>query len=92
MLIDCLGCKWTMILLNHIGRGVNRPGQLVRIVDGLTTKVLNQNLARMLQYGLVEKRVYAEIPPKVEYQLTPFGIELCEVLLKLKQLQSQYTE
>ena len=92
MLIDCLGCKWTMALLDHIGRGVNRPGQLVRIVDGLTTKVLNQNLTRMLKYKLLEKRVYAEIPPKVEYQLTPFGVEVYKVLLKLKALQSQYVK
>ncbi|MFZ3154999.1 winged helix-turn-helix transcriptional regulator [Pseudomonas sp.] len=91
MLIDCLGCKWTMVLLEHIVRGVNRPGKLVKLVEGLTTKVLNQNIARLLNYRVVEKRVYAEVPPKVEYQLTPFGLELYGILLKLKELQGKYS-
>lgn len=90
MLIDCLGCKWTLKLLDCISREVSRPGHLVREVDGLTTKVLNQNLTRMLDYGLLVKHVYAERPPRVEYQLTSFGVEIYQVLLKLKEIQGRH--
>lgn len=90
MLTDCLGCKWTAMLMVHISNGTNRPGQLVRKIDSLTTKVLNQNLARLVEYKLLEKFTYGEIPPRVEYQLISFGSDLLEILLQLKNLQKKY--
>jgi DNA-binding HxlR family transcriptional regulator len=83
MIVDCLGCKCTIILIENIDRGINRPGQLVKVAEGLTTKVLNQCLDRMISYGIIEKKSFAEIPPKVEYYLTPFGLELNELLLAI---------
>lgn len=90
MIIDCLGCKWTILLLEHIELGINRPGKLVKIADGLTTKVLNQCLNRMIDYEILEKQSFPEIPPKVEYYLTPFGLELNKLLLELKLLHNKY--
>jgi DNA-binding HxlR family transcriptional regulator len=90
MIIDCLGCKWTVLLLEHIESGINRPGKLVKIADGLTTKVLNQCLNRMIDYEILEKQSFSEIPPKVEYYLTPFGLELNKQLLELKLLHHKY--
>jgi len=90
MITDCLGCKWTILLMEHIAHGINRPGKLVKQTDGLTTKVLNQCLRRMINYGLLEKKSFAEIPPKVEYFLTPFGSELFQLLVEIKFLQTKY--
>ena len=92
MLVDCLGCKWTLLLLNYIDEGVDRPGKLVKLINGLTTKVLNENLTRMQTYGLIEKLVYDESPPKVQYKLTQFGLKLREVLEDVKRLQGQFMD
>lgn len=90
MIIDCLGCKWTMLLIENIAQGINRPGKLVKVADGLTTKVLNQCLNRMLNYGILEKHSFPEIPPRVEYYLTPFGLELNKLLLEIELLHNKY--
>lgn len=90
IIADCLGCKWTILLMKHIDRGVNRPGKLVKITAGLSTKVLNQCLNRMMSYGILEKKSFAEIPPKVEYYLTPFGSDLQKLLTEIELLQIKY--
>ena len=90
LIVDCLGCKWTIILMENIDRGINRPGQLVRVIEGLTTKVLNQCLNRMINYGIVEKKSFTELPLKVEYYLTPFGSDLNQILIEIKSLQAKY--
>lgn len=90
IILDCLGCKWTILLMSQIARGINRPGELVRVIDGLSTKVLNQSLTRMIDYQILDKKSFAEVPPRVEYSLTPFGLELWQLLLKLESLQAKY--
>ena len=90
MIADCLGCKWTILLMEQIAQGINRPGQLVRKCDRLSTKVLNQCLRQMIKYGIIEKKCFAQIPPKVEYALTPFGLELFQLLKEIELLQAKY--
>jgi DNA-binding HxlR family transcriptional regulator len=85
-----LGCKWTILLMEQIAEGINRPGKLVKVADGLTTKVLNQCLNCMINYGILEKKSFVEIPPKVEYYLTPFGADLLQLLKEIKLLQNKY--
>ena len=90
MISDCLGCKWTILLMENIASGINRPGKLVNTNDGLTTKVLNQCLNRMMDYGILIKKSFAETPPKVEYHLTSFGSELLQLLTAIRSLQHKY--
>src|SRR5262245_8459661 len=59
-------CKWSARILNLIRKGVNRPGAITRALDGLTTKVLNECLRRLIDFRLVERTSYPEIPPRVE--------------------------
>jgi DNA-binding HxlR family transcriptional regulator len=89
MFEDCLGCKWTIHLLLQIRCGINRPSALVKTTKGLTTKVLNECLTRLLQFGIVEKLVYPELPPRVEYSLTPFGQEFADILDRISALQQK---
>jgi DNA-binding HxlR family transcriptional regulator len=77
--------------MEKIDRGVNRPGQLVRHIDGLTTKVMNESLQRLIDYQVLVKQVFDEKPPRVEYELTPFGREVLEALQSLNALQSKYS-
>lgn len=85
---NVIGCNWTVHVLAQIRDGVNRPGQLVRSADGLTTKVLNERLAKLVRFGVLEKRSFAEIPPRVEYRITAFGRRLNRVLDEVKALQA----
>ena len=87
MVEDIVGCKWSLTTLELIQRGINRPGAMVREVDGLTTKVLNERLSKMVRYGILEKISYPEIPPRVEYQFTDFGKKFCLKLDDIKYLQ-----
>ena len=73
MVESIVGCKWSMHVLAAIRRGIARPGALERSAEGLTAKVLAERLTKLVRFGIVERRAFAEIPPRVEYRLTPFG-------------------
>lgn len=86
---DVVGCKWTLHVLAQVRAGVTRPGQLVRTAEGLTTKVLNERLAKLVRHGVLVKIAYPESPPRVEYQLTAFGTRLNTVLDAIEALQDE---
>jgi DNA-binding HxlR family transcriptional regulator len=62
----------------------------VKTKTGLTTKVLNECLVRLTQFGIIEKQSYPEIPPRVEYRLTPFGQEFAVILDQIEALQHKF--
>ena len=89
MVEDVLGCKWSLAVLDAVARGISRPGALERAIDGLSSKVLNERLRKLTRYGIVARRSYAEIPPRVEYRLTPFGRRFGGVLERIGALQRE---
>lgn len=89
MIESIVGCKWSLHVLGQIRRGVNRPGALVRTAPGLTAKVLNERLSKMLRFGILDKRVYPQIPPRVEYVFTPFGRRFIEILDDIERLKAE---
>ena len=62
---------------------------MVRSVDGLSTKVLNSCLRRNIEFGIIERTAYPEIPPRVEYVVTPFGNKFIRILDELEKLQEE---
>ena len=62
---------------------------MVRSVDGLSTKVLNSCLRRNIEFGIIERIAYPEIPPRVEYVVTPFGNKFIRILDELEKLQEE---
>ncbi|HXE80797.1 MAG TPA: helix-turn-helix domain-containing protein [Vicinamibacterales bacterium] len=86
---DVIGCKWTLHVLAQVRAGIVRPGRLVRTAQGLTTKVLNERLAKLVRYGVLEKISYPEKPPRVEYRLTPLGHRLNGILDAIDALQRE---
>lgn len=86
----CLGCKWTLHVLGQIRAGVNRPGALERSAPGLTAKVLQERLVKLVGFGILEKRIYAEVPPRVEYALTPFGERIAGVIEQLEAIRKEF--
>lgn len=87
MVESIVGCKWSLHVLAQIRRGVHRPGALARSAEGLTTKVLNERLAKMTRFGILERIAYPEVPPRVEYRLTEFGKKFTGLLDEVERLQ-----
>lgn len=85
---DILGCKWSLTVLGLIRSGVHRPGAMEHATDGLSAKVLNERLRKLVRYGIVDKHTFAELPPRVEYRLTDFGMKLCSVLDQIAALEA----
>jgi len=86
MVEDIIGCKWSLTVLGLVRAGVKRPGAMQRRVDGLTAKVLNERLRKLLRYRIIEREVFAEVPPRVEYRLTEFGKRFGGVLDQIAAL------
>ena len=89
MLEAIYGCKWSLTVYQLLASDINRPGEMVRNVDGLTTKVLNECLRKNIQFGILERISYNEVPPRVEYKVTKFGTKFMRILDELERLQSE---
>ncbi len=89
MVESIIGCKWSLSVLRLIRTGVNRPGEMQRRVDGLTTKVLNERLTKLYKFGIIDKKIYPETPPKVEYNFTEFGNKFLKIVDVVENLQSE---
>ena len=87
----CIGCKWTMHVLTQIRAGIHRPGQLQRTADGLTNKVLNDRLSKLVKLRIVERESFPEIPPRVEYRLTDFGDHFVQIFDQIDELQRKFS-
>lgn len=72
--------RWKTLIIRDLLDGTKRFSELMRSVGGISQKVLTSNLREMEADGLVHREVYAEVPPRVEYSLTPLGESLCPVL------------
>jgi DNA-binding HxlR family transcriptional regulator len=86
MVEDVVGCKWSLVVLDLVRRGVSRPGAMERSVEGLSTKVLNERLRKLVRYGILRREVFPEVPPHVEYHLTPFGERFSAVIDAIRDL------
>ena len=75
-----IGGRWKIPLIFHLMSGVRRFSELSRALTGVSQKVLTQQLREMERNGLVERKVYAQMPPRVEYALTPLGKSLKPVV------------
>ncbi|WP_435011417.1 winged helix-turn-helix transcriptional regulator [Tundrisphaera lichenicola] len=81
--LDVVGGTWKPIVLWQLAPGPRRFGELRRLVAGISEKMLIQQLWEMEADGIVSRRDFGEIPPRVEYALTPFGDTLVEALRPL---------
>jgi DNA-binding HxlR family transcriptional regulator len=87
MVETIVGCKWSLTVYQLLANDIKRPGEMVRSVEGLSTKVLNQCLRKNIDFGILEKISYPEIPPRVEYQVTDFGQKFMSIMDSLHELQ-----
>ena len=89
LLEDVLGCRWSVSVLLAVGRGVRRPGELERFIEGISTKVLGDRLRTFTRAGIMERQQFPEIPPRVEYQLTDFGKKFSRLIKEVGKLQAE---
>ncbi len=78
--LTLIGSKWKVLILRDLMPGTKRFGELRRSIGGVSQKVLTVQLRDMEACGLVNRRVYAEVPPRVEYSLTELGRSLRPIL------------
>lgn len=78
--VELIGGRWKIIILWYLFQDIKRFSELQRSLHGVTQKVLTQQLRDMELDGLVTRTVYAQVPPKVEYSLTPLGVSLKPVV------------
>jgi DNA-binding HxlR family transcriptional regulator len=81
--LTVIGGKWKVIILWHLQGKVKRFGELQKSIAGISQKMLTQELRDLEESGLVFRKVYPVVPPRVEYSLTEFGRSLAPVLEQL---------
>ncbi|MFG6401200.1 winged helix-turn-helix transcriptional regulator [Microbacterium sp. P04] len=84
-LLDRIGDRWTVLIIGTLSEGPRRFSDIRRSVEGISQKMLTQTVRGLERDGLVTRTVYAEVPPRVEYALTPAGETLREPLKALEQ-------
>jgi DNA-binding HxlR family transcriptional regulator len=81
--LDILGGKWKVFILSQLVQGTRRFGELKKAIPAVTQKMLTQQLRELEEVGLIDRKVYPEVPPRVEYALTDHGRTLGPVLAAL---------
>jgi DNA-binding HxlR family transcriptional regulator len=81
--LELLSGTWTVLVVHVLATGTHRYGMLKKRIEGITHKMLAQTLRGLERDGILRRRVYAVVPPKVEYTLTPLGKTLVPVLERL---------
>ena len=82
-LLDRIGDRWTVLIVGALDPGPQRFSALAARVGGISQKMLTQTLRSLERDGFVTRTVYPEIPPRVEYSLTPLGVELSGAMAPL---------
>lgn len=88
--LTLIGDKWKVLILRDLLPGTKRFGELRRSVGQVSQKVLTAQLRQMEESGLIARKVYAEVPPRVEYSLTELGRSLWPILDAMKAWGESY--
>ncbi len=90
--LEVIGGKWKGVILFHLLGGTKRFGQLSRLMPAVTQRMLTRQLRELEADGIVVRAAYPEVPPRVEYSLSPFGKTLAPVLQVLRGWGSEYLD
>lgn len=90
--LELVSEKWTVMVVYALRSGKKRLSELQREIEGVSQKMLIQNLRKLERHGLVERTVYPVVPPKVEYALTPLGETLIDPLLGVCEWTAHHSE
>lgn len=90
--LGLIGGKWKCLALLHLSSGTLRFNELRRLIPNATQKMLTQQLRQLEKYGLILRKVYAQVPPKVEYASSDFGKSLHPILDAMCAWGTEYLE
>lgn len=90
--LDIIGGRWKVLILHELFQGVRRFNELHRSLHGVTQKMLTQQLRELEENGIIHREVYPQVPPKVEYSLTPLGRTLAPILDAMHTWGHQYQQ
>ena len=88
--LDIIGGKWKVLILYHLNTETRRFNELQRLLGGITQRMLTLQLRELEQDGIVHREVYPQVPPKVEYSLTEFGLTLMPVIQAMHRWGVEY--
>lgn len=83
-LLELIGDKWTSLILYMLSSKTRRYSEMQHGIEGVSKKMLTQSLRSLEESGLINRKVYAVVPPMVEYSLTPLGKNLIPLILDIK--------
>ena len=87
---DIIAGKWTLLILRDLSQGINRFSALERSLTGISPKTLSERLKSLEKAGIVTRTSYAEVPPRVEYELTERGIDLIPLIDHMREYGSKW--
>jgi DNA-binding HxlR family transcriptional regulator len=90
--MEIIGGKWKLLIMYLVSNGINRFGKMSMMLRGISKQMLTTQLRELEADGIVERKIYAEIPPKVEYFLTPKGESLLPIITLMKDWGMKYLE
>lgn len=82
--LKVIGGKWSLQIINEIGKEKRRFGEMKRLIPTISEKMLIQELKKLVSYGILNRKAYPEIPPKVEYSLTEYGEKVIPIIIQIK--------
>lgn len=88
--INLIGNKWKLLIIRDLLASTRRFGELRKNLEGISQRVLTQNLRELENDGLIKRKVYAEVPPRVEYSLNELGRSLLPIILTMADWGNNY--
>ncbi len=90
--LDVIGDKWSLLVIRDMFQGKKRYGELQSSHEGIPTNILANRLKKLVEQGVIEKRLYSEKPPRAEYHLTEKGQDLHDVIVPMFKWGAKYVE
>ena len=90
--IQAIGGRWKVLVSHHLLEGTQRFGELTRLLKGVSARTLTRQLRELEASGIIDRYVHQQIPPKVEYSLTPLGLKLKPVLFAMHDWGEQFAK
>ncbi len=88
--INLIGNKWKLLIIRDLMSGTKRFGELRKSLTGISQRVLTENLRAMENDGLLTRKVFAEVPPRVEYSLNKTGLSLQPIIMSMADWGTRY--
>lgn len=89
---EVLGGKWRLLILERLIDGTQRFSEIQQSIPGITPRMLTKEIRSLTNYGIVQKEVFKEMPPRVEYTLSNYGIKLFPLIEHIRNFGKNYTD